>query len=89
MIDTPPEKLASKNTEKIVLQKFNKEFMRILQRILKKDKLLPATIDSYTFTQLMIELGCTRQSDMENDKSKEFKKVEEIWLCLLRCAQHP
>jgi len=87
--DVAAEKHVNKNTDKIVLQKFNKEFTNILQGILNTDKLLPATVDSYTFTQLMIELGCARQVDMENDKSQEFKKVEEIWLCLLRCAQHP
>lgn len=84
-----PEPMISKATDKIVLQKFNKEFTAVLQQLLDSDKLLPSMIDSYIFTQLMNELGCTRQLDMENDQSQEFKKVEEIWLSLLKCAQHP
>ena len=26
---------------------------------------------------------------MENDNSKEFKIIEEIWMYLLNCTQHP
>ena len=40
-------------------------------------------INSYAFSQLMIELGCVRQIDMQNDITTEFKMIEEIWLCLL------
>ena len=45
------------------------------------------TINSYVFSQLMIELGCARQIDMQNDNTLEFKRVEEIWLCLLESAR--
>jgi hypothetical protein len=48
---------------------------------LKEDK-VPEKIDSYTFTQLMVSLGCARKVDMENDRALEFKKIEELWLCL-------
>ena len=30
----------------------------------------------------MISLGCARKVDMENDRTIEFRKIEELWLCL-------
>jgi len=37
----------------------------------------------------MISLGCARKVDMENDRTIEFKKIEELWLCLQKVALHP
>ncbi len=68
----------NKNTEKIILIKFNKEFTTILQKILNND-VISKYIDSFVFSKLFIELGCANASDMQNDLSIEFKKVEEIW----------
>ena len=35
----------------------------------------------------MVELGCAKKSDLENDISNEFKKIEEIWMFLYLCSQ--
>lgn len=37
----------------------------------------------------MISLGCARKLDMENDRTMEFKKIEELWLYLSKVAKHP
>jgi hypothetical protein len=37
----------------------------------------------------MVDLGCSRKQDMENDISKEFKIIEEIWMYLLNSSSHP
>jgi len=60
------EKLISRNTDKIVLQKFNREFEKVLKNIIEQPQ-IPLLIDSYVFTKLMIDLGCAKTSDMEND----------------------
>ena len=75
-------------SKKIVCEKFEKEFYNIVQEIIE-NQLIPDKIDSYTFTQLMICLGCARKVDMENDRTMEFKKIEEMWLYLQKIAHHP
>ena len=37
----------------------------------------------------MICLGCARKVDMENDRTMEFSKIEEMWLFLQKVANHP
>jgi hypothetical protein len=59
--------------------------MKILLQLLKKEK-VPVVIDSYVFSQIMVELGCAKKIDLENDASNEFKKIEEIWMFLYLCA---
>ena len=54
--------------------------------VTKSDDKLPIKMTSYIFTQLLIALGCTRPSDLEMEFTQEFKKIEEIWLCLLQSS---
>jgi hypothetical protein len=68
--------------------KFNKEFTKSLLDILRREN-IPSLIDSYAFSKLMVDLGCSRKQDMENDVSKEFKIIEEVWMYLVNCASHP
>mmetsp|Transcript_29481 Transcript_29481/g.44759 ORF Transcript_29481/g.44759 Transcript_29481/m.44759 type:complete len:89 (-) Transcript_29481:1806-2072(-) len=62
--------------------------MTILKDLLKAEQ-LPATVDSFVFSRLMIHLGCASDSDFQNDKSKVFKLIEEVWLCLIKSSKHP
>lgn len=78
----------NKKTEKMILQKFNKEFMAAIKKVMKLDK-VPISMDSYVFCDLLLELNCFQKSDMEKSWSQEFKKVEELWLSLLKASQHP
>ena len=80
--------LVSSNTEKMILKKFNKEFMTAIQEVTYQDK-IPNKIDCYQFVMLLVALGCIKQTDIENRNSSEYKKVEEMWLSLLKCSQHP
>lgn len=47
----------SSKTEKMILQRFNKEFTQILCQILAKEK-LPLNISFDSFKLLMVDLGC-------------------------------
>lgn len=38
---------------------------------------------------LLVKLGLIQQQDIENRHSSEYKKVEEMWLALLKTSQHP
>lgn len=60
--------------------------MRIIQLLVQKDQ-VPLMVDSYLFSQIMVELGCAKKSDLENDMNTEFKKIEEIWMYLYLCSQ--
>ena len=69
-------------SEKLLLQKFNKEFTSLLSQILNTDK-LPIKIDKETFDKLLRELGCFKNSmDMKADRtlvSKEASMANDIW----------
>ena len=50
--------------------------MRIIQLLVQKDQ-VPLMVDSYLFSQIMVELGCAKKSDLENDMNTEFKKLKK------------
>lgn len=38
---------------------------------------------------LLAELGAIRPADIENQTTTEYKKVEEMWMALIKAAKHP
>lgn len=50
---------------------------------------IPLKIDCYRFVMLLAELGAIRSSDIENKNSQEYKRVEDMWLALVKTARHP
>lgn len=79
------KKPVNSNTEKMLLKKFNKEFMAAVSTVTGQER-IPIKIDCYQFVMLLVNLGAIQQCDIENRHSFEYKKVEEMWLSLLKTS---
>lgn len=71
-----------------MLQKFNKEFMAAVKKVMGQEQ-VPISIDEKVFRELLLELKCFGQEDLSGSASWEAQKAEELWSGLLKASQHP
>ena len=74
----------SSKTEKMILQRFNKEFTQILCQVLSRDK-VPLNISFDSFKLLMIELGCVSPQGGNRGAVKEHRMLQELWAYMQSC----
>lgn len=47
----------------------------------------PQTLNSFEFTQLLINLNFAKASELTDDQCAVFKKCEELWRCLGKSSE--